>query len=277
MDQFEGVIDNPATQAAVEALLNETEEGPKAPKPLIRTPSDGTVRLQAGLARSDGRVVLDAEVQELTGEHEERLAKVRSSQDPTRWYNTLLRSGTVSIGGDPATEADLGELLVGDREILLLAIRENTYGPEVEVGDMYCPECRIDFPASLSISDIPVRPFDGERDFKVKLRKGGIAWVRLPSGSDQTAYMEDPSLTDSERNSILLSRVVLSVTVDGDDVPVAGFPSVVRELGIVDRRNILDEIDKRTPGPRYDEVEIEHECGTKIQVPMGLVPLFPGL
>lgn len=269
-DDFEDLdILSPSTQATIDQVLAEANGEDVGPKPVIADPPSDTATLPSGVK---------ATVCELTGEHEERLSKAHNSDDPTRWYNILLECGTETLNGEPADRDALNNLLVGDREALLLAIRAATYGSEVEIRG-YCPECREAFEGTVDITkQIPVREYDGESRFAVNLRKGGVARVRLPIGSDQTAYMQDPDLTDSERNSVLLSRVVSTLTSNGQELPVAGFPSLVRDLGVADRKRILDEIDKRMPGPRYDEVEIEHECGNKLRVPpIGVVALFPGL
>lgn len=248
--------------------------------PSIGPPRDGLVRLPGGLLMADGSVRHDAEVQELTGAHEERLVKIRNSGDAARFVHALLTCGVVTVGGETVTDEILDELLVGDREYLVLAIREATYGPEIEMDNStVCAFCNEVFDLVLQTNDIQIRTLSGERQFEVPLRKGGRALVRLPNGGDQEAYLEDQSLTDPERNSILLSRCVVSLTdADGEVHSVAGFPSLVRDgLGIRDRQAILKAINERQPGPRYDEVEYTHECGGKSKAFVGLVHLFPGL
>ena len=229
---------------------------------------------------ADGTVRYDVEVQELNGDHEERLVKVRNSGDMARYVHTLLASGVVTIGGEKATDDLLDDLLVGDREYLVLAIRKATYGPEIEMGPTVCDDCGEVFDMVVMAKDIEVRPLSSDRKFEVPLRKGGRATVRLPNGADQEAYLEDENLTDAERNTILLSRCVLTITdSDGEMHSVAGFPSLVRDgLGIRDRQSILKAINERQPGPRYDEIEHTHdECGGKTKAFVGLVHLFPGL
>lgn len=278
-DQTTQVIDPMANPALHNAVVEKLMGGAEEPRPTIAPPADGFLRLPGGLVDGE-RVLTEVEVQELSGAHEERLSKVRGSSEPGRWLQTLLECGTVSIGGQKATPDLLEQLLVGDRDYLVMAIRNATYGPEVEFGTQTCPQCMQEFEMTIDLHTVPVRPLkSGSRQFEVPLRKGGHATVRIPNGSDQMAYVQDLSLTDSERNSVLLSHCVQALTnARGEQSVVAGFPSLVRDsLGIADRRRILEEINNRQPGPQYNEVEYEHECGEKLLVPLGMMHLFPGL
>lgn len=276
LTEFTNVADSPQARAAMDAILRDADNPERQPRPQISDPGPTFVTLPGGIKVGD-ETITEVEVRELTGTSEERLAKTRASNDPMRFYNTLLEEGTVSVGGkDPAPY--LSEMLVGDREALVLGIREATYGSTIELPPAFCDECREEFEAEIEVSDIPIRPLTSDTTFTVKLRDGGRATVRLPNGADQTAYLKDTTLNDSERNSILLSRCVITLPQGGEDFPVAGFPSLVMQLGIADRRSIISEINSRQPGPRYDGLEIEHECGKMIPAQfMGLVSLFPGL
>lgn len=274
-DGFVNPFENPALAAAAAKMLEDDDPTDATLKPEIDAPADGYVQLPVGVLVGD-KTITEVEVRELTGEDEERLAKAKTSSDPTKFYQTLLECGVVDIGGKP-TEDITPSMLIGDRESLILGIRKATYGSEIELGDIFCAECNEEFEGSVDVDDIPVRPLKGETTFEVKLRKGGKARVRLPVGDDQMAAVKDSGLTESERNSLVLSRCVITLPSNGEDMPVAGFPSLVLNLGIVDRKRILAEIHKRQPGPRYDEVVIEHECGNKIPVLLGMGALFPGL
>lgn len=267
--------DNPAlANAQIAAVLADAPEE----VPSIDPPAEVFLTLPGGYVRDDGSVVRDIEVQELSGTHEERIVRARLSGDQSRFLQTLLECGVVSIGGKEATSKALEDLLVGDREYAALAIRNATYGPEIDYGHSTCPECREEVDIVVRLSEIPVRALK-QREFEVKLRKGGKADVRLPNGADQSLYLADEEMNDAERNSLLLSRCVRRLTEkNGTEHLTAGFPSLVRDsLGIVDRKAIIDAINENQPGPLYDEVEYEHECGFKMHLPVGLMHLFPGL
>lgn len=274
--EFTDVAENPVVyNAAIQAAITDPE--PEIPS--IDPPRDVFFRLPGGVV-VDGRTFYEVEARELTGADEEKIARARESTDPTRLISTISECGTEKIG--PYRISDVvDDMLVGDREYLLIAIRDATYGSEIDLGQVDCPGCHATVDVTVDTHDIPVRRLGSasEREFEVRLRKGGKALVRLPTVADQRAYMENPDQTAAERNSILLSRCVIVVTqANGEELSVAAFPSLVREtLGIADRNRILEEIAKRAPGPQYDEVEVEHECGAKIYAPIGLVSLFPGL
>lgn len=260
----------------LEQALAETS-GPATAPPVIANPSDGFVTLPGGL-EVGGKLVTEVEIQELTGRHEEKISRARTSSDPGKLVSTILECGLVEVGG--STDFDVDDLLTGDRDFLLLQIRKATYGHEIDFGVRTCPECRQEFNAVADLDEVPIKILGkkDDREFEVPLRKGGSAIVRLANGADQRAYLDDPELTVAERNTILLSRVVSFIKhPNGNLEDVVASPRLVRDLGIVDRRNIIEEIAERAPGPRYDEFGIEHGCGIKVSVPIGLMSLFPGL
>lgn len=251
--------------------------GPASPPPIIRDPQDGFVTMPGGL-EVNGKIVTEVEIQELNGGHEEKISRARTSSDPGKFISTILQCGIVAIGD--SDDFDVDDLLVGDRDFLLLAIRKATYGSEIEFGEQECPVCFQTFDMVGDLEAVPVKSLgkNDEREFEVPLRKGGSATVRLANGADQKVFMEDPDLTLAERNTLLLSRVISYITFPNGQVEdVVALPRLVRDLGIVDRQNILNAISERQPGPRYDEFSVEHDCGTKVSAPVGLVSLFPGL
>lgn len=265
-----------ADNASITALLNETNE---AAQPSIPAPGDDNVTLLAGWGTDEARIY-QAVVRELNGEDEEALVKARASEDPTRFIDTLLSRGVVSIGPYPASQALLDQLTTGDQDLLLLGIRKATYGPQIEYGTLVCDRCGEKYDLFVDVDEIPLETPEVEWQFTVPLRKGGKAYVRLPVGSDQRKMMSGDNKSNAERNSVLLAQIVEAIEdPKGNRTNTAGFPSVVRALGIADRRKILNEVDKRMPGPRYNRgVEFTHEsCGLESLIPVTVMHLFPGL
>ncbi|MFF1701332.1 hypothetical protein [Streptomyces sp. NPDC058252] len=278
---YSNPLANPgAANTAIAAVLGQDAQ---VAKPEISLPVGGAFRLPGGyvLAGEYAGVRYDAEVRELTGADEEAITKARNS-GIGRFIATLLQCGTVSVGSESADPTVLSNLLLGDRDMLLLEIRRATYGDEVVWERFSCPFCGEEFRLSVTLDEIPVRRLDdpSQRVFEVPLRKNRKAFVRLPVGSDQEAILAVAErTTDSEQNTLLLSRCLISIVeADGSETAVTGNAEFARALGIVDRQTILDAIEKNQPGPQYNEVKFLHEsCGKEVPLFISAGDLFQGL
>jgi hypothetical protein len=278
---FSSPLANPgAANAAIAAVLGQDAQ---VAKPEIPLPAGGQFRLPGGyvLAGDYANVRYDAEVRELTGADEETITKARNG-GIGRFVSALLQCGTVSVGGGSADPTVLNNLLLGDRDTLLLEIRRATYGDEIVWDQFSCPFCGEEFRLSITLDEIPVRTLDipSERVFEVPLRRGRKAFVRLPVGSDQEAILAIADrATESEQNTVLLSRCVVSIVeADGTENAVTQNAEFARALGIVDRRSILDAIEERQPGPQYNDIKFTHEsCGKEVPLFVSAGDLFQGL
>ncbi|MFD6934640.1 hypothetical protein ACFWAP_00595 [Streptomyces goshikiensis] len=264
--QVDVLGDAQGATAAIQQLLTDSAGEP----PAIPTPADCLVTLAAGLVRDDV-IHIKAEVRELTGADEEALARVRSS--PLRMLETLLELGTVSIGSLPATRDVLPELLLGDRDVLVLAIRRATFGDEMQFEEINCQHCGENFSATISLGQIKSHSA-GDRRLTIPLRKGGCAVVRYPTGADQAAMLADAKATNAEHNSTLLARCVVEIR-DGKGEVTPGGADVAQSLGLADRRTILTQLATNQPGPRLLELTIRHEeCGGEVPLPLSVADLF---
>ena len=245
------------------------------PAPVIDEFPDTYVKLPAGIV-VEGRVNNNAEVRELTGEHEEKLAKARMSNNAAKYVNTLLQCGTVSIGGKEVTPALLDSLLQGDLDMLVLAIRRATFGEEFEVYEIECPHCQELNDLELNLKDIPVKELDDPetREFLIDLRKGRKAKIKFPTGAVQNEIFKTV-LTIPEMNSITLAECVVSfIEADGTEKPSNGLADV-KNLGLVDRNTLQEYIYNNQPGPRYDQVTaLCASCEKEVPVPLSVGILF---
>lgn len=263
--------------AAVEKFLHNGGDRPAAPA--LVPPEPGFVRLPGGFTRGGvgADVVYDAEVRELTGADEEYLDRVKRGK-PEKFTEALVERGLVSIGDNPATKTENGLLLTGDVEMILLEIRRSTYGDTLEYEDLTCPHCQDRFDLTLTLDDIPVRRLENsdERNFEVPLRRGGLCRVHLPRLSDLPAITAEA--TEAEANTALLANVIDVIERDGRTTVVGGAVDEVRNLGLVDRRTILNELTKRRIGPDLEAVTFTHDvCQKEVPFPLTAGDLFPGL
>lgn len=269
--------DNPeGANQEIKAILDSTV----ADYPTPEFPPDDLVSLPGGLAQGD-KVTRNVVVRELTGEDEEALARVSLPQNynPFRYLDTLLECGTVSVGDAKDVKRALKDLLIGDRDAVLLGIRRATYGNDIKLTAWVCPDCGQEADLSMELDDIPVKELKdpaAEVIFDVELRRGRKARVRLANGHDHAAVFDSMKYTPAERDTILLSRCVLVLTqADGTERSLAGFPSLARGMAMPDRKKIVRELNERAPGPRFNEIPYTHgACGSEVKLAVTIDDLF---
>ncbi|MFH9731878.1 hypothetical protein [Streptomyces sp. NPDC017260] len=274
-DQGVSALEKPEEAvAATQAVLKDDRD---AGRPVIDSPGDNLVTLERGICR-EGTWYRDAEVRELNGSDEEALAAAGVGNSSYKVFETLLLRGVVRVGGEAMSRTVAGELLIGDRELLILAIRRATFGEDLEFERLPCPHCGELTDLTVPLGAIPtVRLDDPERvEFEVPMRHGNKAVVRLPNGDDQAAVFNLQSSGNKARqDSEILNRCVLRlVYTDGREV--ARPPA--QTLGMRQRRSLLQFLTDTQPGPRYADFTWTHEtCGKEVELPITLAVLFRGM
>lgn len=260
--------DNPeAANQAVQSLF-EPEETEAAPPP------DTTVTLCGGYLDSNGLLHRTAVVRELNGEDEESFARGKASQSWLATQTAILERAVLSVGTiEPPSPVVLLDMLLGDRTDLLLAIRQVTYGDDIEMH-LACPKCAKEFEVVVELSkDIKRRPMEDplKRAFEVKTRKG-TAEVRLLTGADQLfAWSLDASIP--EQNTKLLQRALLKI----DGQPVHFTEQVAKKMGVKDRQTIIEFLLDNQPGPLLGEVSVPcSACGESSDLTLSMAELFQG-
>lgn len=265
----EEALENPEqTNALIDSLTKDDDTR----KP-ISEPPDTQCVLPGGLLKDDGSLIVECEVRELTGEDEEHLAKALVNKNQGRLIAALLERGVVSVGAEKANQHLLKSLLIGDRDTLLLAIRKATYGHELDL-EFNCPVCGESMKVLYDLDvDVPIHTLEDphKRTWSRSLRKGGEVTLRLPTGYDQEAILEQ-KLNTAESNSLLLFKCI--ETINGQKVKDI---SQVQKMGVVDRSRLLKFIMNTQPGPHYEEVKQTHEeCGEEFPLVISLADLFRG-
>lgn len=268
-EQTFSAADNPAlANSLIDKVTAET--APVIEPAKLVDPLDTVISLPGGYVTPAGEVVRTAEVRELNGRDEEVLSRVTTVG---RMFTTILSRAVVKIGKQTVNEEILDELLAGDRDALLLGIFRATFGNETEVN-AYCGGCRdyktvlVDLDKDIKTKILP-DPING-RTFTVK-GKNHEFLVSLPTGKTQRELVADSDKTVAELNSILLENSVLQI--DGDPILTK---NQIKNLGLVDRKKIAEEIYKRSPGPQFEDLEINcSDCNGKVVVPINLGTMFP--
>lgn len=243
--------------------------------PTIERQPDCNVELLAGLLNQiEGTSKTDAVVRELTGVDEELLSSPTVARSTAKFIQAVTGRGTESIGGEKPKGTDYDTLLIGDRELLLIAIRKVTYGAEVELQTV-CPHCADkDEDFVFDLNDVEVRPMERLEDalygFTVELPSGKTAKLSLPRCADQDALLTSTGKNLAELDTLMLSRIVQQLNgelVIGD--------AKLRNLSVKDRRALLKAVNERTPGPRLGEAKRTcRACEQEFELGLGLLDIF---
>ena len=235
----------------------------------ISYPTDTLVLLPGGYITAAGEVIKSAEVRELTGKDEEFIGK---SQTPAKAFNGLLERAVISIGDTAVTPDIVENLLVGDRDALLLGIYKVTFGSTATFSE-FCGGCVEYKDISIDVDeDIKIQKLNNpitDRTFVVQGKKHKYL-VSLPTGSTQKVLLNNSEKTVAELTTLLLEQTVLEI----DDVQVLSKVQV-QNINLADRRAIGEELAKRAPGPKFDNIVVTcPDCEGKVVVPVSIGALF---
>jgi hypothetical protein len=241
--------------------------------PVIEESPDTAVSLAYGLRHTDGETYSDAEVRELVGADEERLATVKNQVE---FFGTVVALGTTRVGpinleSRPLVERRgiLRDLLAGDRDRLFLEISRVTFGNE-RVVTWACERCGKKQETTLLLSeDFPQDEGPDSSTFTFFTSKGTKIKYRLATSGDQDELMER-SLNGATMNTYLLSECVLEV----DDEMVLNPESFAQKMSLRDRRALLQEMAEKQPSIQFDLRTGCIGCGEEVPLPVGWDLLF---
>jgi hypothetical protein len=256
----------PAVQAAI-ATASKSEI------PTIEDQESTTVELPAGWIAPNGRLYQEAVVRELTGYDEEKLSRIDPNKNVAHYVTELLSLGVEMLGDQKPSKEILRDLVVGDRDALVLGIRRATYGNDV-VLKLTCTECGEDSEVTVSVTDdIKVKPLEDplQRLFPVKL-KHGEAQITLMNGWMQENFGDAfVKKTKAEMDTRILQKCVVEI----NGIKVLENDDAVKRLSSADRATLIDAITEHQPGPQLGEIEVPcATCGAEYPISLGLGNLF---
>ncbi|CAN7555080.1 hypothetical protein [Mesorhizobium sp. LjNodule214] len=210
-----------------------------------------TVLLAHGLPEAGVRH-LDAQLRGLTGHEEAMIGDCPVRITPAECTTAVLAAVTRRIGKlESVTPEMVAELVVGDRERLLLTLCEMTFGPELDLVTT-CPKegCGAVSEVPVWIGDIIGRQeavAEIEHEIRPATPKG--EWqirFRLPSGCDQEraaqAALSNPA--DAAR-ALIIGCVVAITDPSGAAVPPGELPAAF-ETALSDAFQRLDPFAEST-------------------------------
>ncbi|MGK5114711.1 MULTISPECIES: hypothetical protein [unclassified Geodermatophilus] len=231
--------------------------------------------LPGGFWDEAGRRHRTVALRPLTG-HEEELLAGGDGGNPPALVTAVLGRCLTRLGEMAPVPTDVvRRLLVGDRDYLLLQLRQLTFGDEVR-ATLVCPweACGEQVAIEFAVSDVPVHgsPLPAP-DYTVRLSseaddaRSEIRF-RLPNGADQEAVAPWAEHNEAAALTALLRRCVLGADPPSEDCVAALSPRARAEL----------EAEMERLAPRVERTMTTScvECGRPFTVPFDLHRFFFG-
>jgi hypothetical protein len=254
---------------------------PPMPRPSVEENwTEGRLILPGGIHDAAGTCHQTVFVRQLTGADEERLAD-RGYRNGAHQATEFLRHLLVRIEGMevPITEDLVSGMLIGDRDYLMLRLRQIALGDKVE-QILRCTHigCGRKADVEFLISELPVRRVEAalaRHEFTLSepafaeddtSHRGAL---RLPTGRDHEAILEASQQNLAVANTRLLSRIVLRL---GRSTSLS--EEAVRGLALRTRQEIGRFLHAITPGPDLTiDIQCPH-CGADMTYPFDLYGFF---
>jgi len=262
-------------------VSHKTDEGQEIPSQFIDNefiiPTDDVSLPSEGKFYENGKK--SVKIKYLTAEDENILTSAELIKNG-KVLDVLLEKAIVDKDLRPE------EMLTGDRNAVLLALRSTGYGDEYEVK-MTCPECGEEYTTNVALSSLKHKSLllspDQNGEFSIELPK--TKWpvtFRLLNGKDEN-YLTKKSeqlkkiKTKSQYSSMLTERYLLQIMELNGNRDKLYISKAVANMPISDSLFLREYIKEIEPG-----VNMEHEfecksCGAIYNdiVPIGVKLFWP--
>lgn len=249
-----------------------------------RPPEAGEVFiLPGGYLGPDGTLHTEARLAPLTGYDEEFLSYMPAGVSSAAAVTALLGRCLHGVGtAETAGEALARALLVGDREYLVLKLREMTFGARVSAV-LNCRGCRAPMDVTFSLGEVGVerRPASS-RFFRAELTPAasfedgrGVerreVEFRLPTGEDQ----EEAAAASTDGEAAALERLLARLVrpAGGEDGGESG-ASFAARLPAAARAEIEGHMARVAPAVELDLDGVCPECEETFETAFDLTAFF---
>jgi hypothetical protein len=249
--------------------------GLDVPHELVPLPSSGKVYPQA----SSFYGVDAVEIRAMTAREEDILTS-----------QALLKKGTVITELIKSCLVDRSmnvlDLLSGDRNALMVAIRVTGYGPEYAV-ELECPECSVKSPHDFDLASLPIKrleidpsiPGQNLFDFLLPFSKKVVKF-KFMTGRDEEEIMQmgqkQKKLGLSTESNVTTNLLYSIVSIDGveDRAKIANFVKAMPARDSLALRNYMKD---NEPGIIMKQDSTCNACGhtEEVSMPLGVSFLWP--
>ena len=231
------------------------------------------LELPYGYVDKDGNLHKEFEIREMTGADEEEIAQGSIRNNAGKIITTILGNCVTRIGDfkQQTTEDEfwnkiMKHLYIGDRNYILLKLRELTYNGEIEFEDR-CPTCGEDLNVYLKTDEVEIiEPPKDPSHIEFELPKGckhdggthKKGYFELPKGGDQEILHKVAQKNLGKANTTLMFKTVRQL----GDAPLSS--RTFRNLGKMDREHLTEKIGDNRFGPDFEVEVVCETCGDEI-------------
>ncbi len=183
---------------------------------------------------------------------------------------------------------DVEQMLVGDRNAVLIAIRITGYGADYSV-DFNCPSCDEKVKHKFDLAKLPIKHLEepvktpGLNSFEFMLPVSKkVAVFRLLTGADQrelTTTLEKSRKiagAGAPENAVTTTLLHSCISIGGE-TDRGKLARIIQNLPAMDAKKLRTHIDEISPGVEMVQDFTCHHCGTEseVDVPMGTEFFWP--
>ncbi len=226
----------------------------------------------------------------LYGKEEVEIKGMTTQEEDILMSRALIKKGTVitelirSCLMDPGVQVN--DLLSGDRNALMVAVRITGYGPEY-VAQVACPSCETRQEYSIDLSALEIKPLEIEPSapgvnqfsFVLPISKKNVVFRFLTGKEEEEilALMENKKKKGLANDNVVTTRLFFSiVSIDGNS-DRAYISKFIQFMPARDSLALRKYIDQHEPG-----IDMRHpfeckSCGHSevVAVPMGASFFWP--
>jgi hypothetical protein len=184
---------------------------------------------------------------------------------------------------------DVGELIVGDKNAILLFARIIGYGASYEVSEMKCDSCGKSFTATVHLDKIDIRKLgaepieNGKNLFAYTLpRTKKIAKFHLLTTKDDAEIDEAEENKKKLKGGLVLQSQPITTRLikqidEIEEVESKNKADFIRKMPAYDSASLRSYIDDITPGPTMKQDVVCPHCGDSKEqiIPIGVEFFWP--
>jgi DNA-directed RNA polymerase subunit RPC12/RpoP len=191
---------------------------------------ENTVTLPGGLMLESHQLLKHASMRPLSGRDEEWLARHRNTPISIR-VTWLLNQCLLALDDHPVDGRLVRQMLVGDREFLMMQIRRITLGDRVQAV-VNCPACGSKMDVDFRLDEVPVKTQPHTQEIVTLDLHGRSVRFRLPNGGDQELVAYDPDPVKTLLDRCVIGEAAETLSADEREAVMAEMERLAPQVDV---------------------------------------------